>query len=134
MHKGLGMTLVPSILFIKASIQTTDMGRKLIRRVPTEQDLSKKLPKGHIAIVAAQHVLLYSSGYVIASTAYLVHTSTITKDLLPAAVILVFAVRIHEGFLHLAKADNLRDVHRSLASAFATQQHGVHPDRSGKAF
>jgi ABC-type transport system involved in cytochrome bd biosynthesis fused ATPase/permease subunit len=71
------------------------MGRKLIRRMPTDEDRSNKVSKGHAGIVVAQHVLLFSSGYVIASTAYLIHTGSITNDLLPTAVILVFAVCIH---------------------------------------
>lgn len=71
------------------------MGRKLIRRVPTEKDCSKKWPKGHITIVVAQHLLLCSSGYIIASTVYLTHSGIFTKDLLPIAVILVFAVCLH---------------------------------------
>jgi hypothetical protein len=68
------------------------MGRKLIRRMPTEQESSKKWAKGHITIIIAHHVLLYSSGYVVASTAYLIHSGTFTKALLPTAVILIFAV------------------------------------------
>ena len=68
------------------------MGWKLIRRVPTEKDCSKKWSKGHITIIVSQHCLLYSSGYVIASTAYLVHNETFTRDFLPIAVVLVFAV------------------------------------------
>ena len=72
------------------------MGRKLIRRVPTEKDCSsKKWAKGHITIVVAQHFLLYTSGYVIASTAYLVHNGTFTRELLPVAVILIFSVCLH---------------------------------------
>jgi ABC-type transport system involved in cytochrome bd biosynthesis fused ATPase/permease subunit len=78
------------------------MGRKLIRRMPTEKDKSNKIQKGHIAIIVAQHVLLYSSGYVIASTAYLIHTGIITNDLLPAAVILVFAVSLYEVGRHVS--------------------------------
>lgn len=68
------------------------MGRKLIRRVPTEKDCSNKWSKAHITIIISQHCLLYSSGYVIASTAYLIHDGTFTRNLLPVAVILVFAV------------------------------------------
>jgi hypothetical protein len=79
------------------------MGRKLIRRMPTEKDKSNKIPKGHIAIIVAQHVLLYSSGYVIASTAYLIHTGIITNDLLPAAVILVFAVSLYKVGRHVSQ-------------------------------
>jgi hypothetical protein len=78
------------------------MGRKLIRRMPTEKDQKTRTPKGHIAIIIAQHVLLYSSGYVIASTAYLIHTRSITNDLLPAAVILVFAVSLCEVGRHIS--------------------------------
>jgi hypothetical protein len=77
------------------------MGRKLIRRMPTEKDRSDKTPKGLIAIIIAQHVLLYSSGYVIASIAYLIHTGIITNDLLPAAVILVFTVSLVEVGRHM---------------------------------
>jgi ABC-type transport system involved in cytochrome bd biosynthesis fused ATPase/permease subunit len=77
------------------------MGRKLIRRMPTEKDQKTRIPKGHIAIIVAQHVLLYSSGYVIASTAYLIHTRSITNDLLPAAVILIFAVSLYEVGRHI---------------------------------
>jgi hypothetical protein len=69
------------------------MGRKLIRRVPVEKESSgDNLAKGHITIVVAQHLLLYSSGYVVASTAYLTYNGAFTKELLPIAVILVFAV------------------------------------------
>ena len=68
------------------------MSRKLIKRVLTEKDYSDKWSKGHATIIAAQHCLLYSSGYVLASTAYLIHNGTFTKDLLPIAVTLVFAV------------------------------------------
>lgn len=72
------------------------MGRKLIRRVPLEKDCSNKWAKGHITIVVAQHFLLYSSGYVIASTAYLIHNGTFTRDLLPIAAILMFTVCLHD--------------------------------------
>lgn len=69
------------------------MGRKLIRRVPVEKESKSDNPaKGHVTIIVAQHFLLYSTAYVIASTAYLTHNGTFTKDLLPIAVILVFAV------------------------------------------
>jgi len=74
---------------------TATMGRKLIRRVPIDKDSSTKWAKGHITIVTTQHFLLYSSGYVITSTAYLIHSGTFTKDLLPTAVILIFAVCFH---------------------------------------
>jgi ABC-type transport system involved in cytochrome bd biosynthesis fused ATPase/permease subunit len=69
--------------------------------MPTEKDQKTRIPKGHIAIIVAQHVLLYSSGYVIASTAYLIHTRSITNDLLPAAVILIFAVSLYEVGSHI---------------------------------
>jgi ABC-type transport system involved in cytochrome bd biosynthesis fused ATPase/permease subunit len=78
------------------------MGRKLVRRMPTEKDRSNKLSKGHITIIVAQHVLLYSSGYVIASTAYPIHTRIVTNDLLPAAVILVFAVSFYVVGRHIS--------------------------------
>lgn len=85
-----------SLVWIQNTLQTATMGRKLIRRMPTEKDLDEKSAKGHIAIIIAQHLLVCSSGYVVASTAYLIHIGTITRDLLPAAIILVFAVCIHE--------------------------------------
>lgn len=75
------------------------MGRKLIRRVPVEKvekDASERIAKGHIAIIIAQHLLIYSSGYVIASTAYLIHTGAITRDLLPTAIMLEFSVCVRE--------------------------------------
>lgn len=72
------------------------MGRKLVRRVPLEKDLDKKSRKGHVAIIIAQHLLLWSSGYVVASTAYLIHIGAIAKDLIPAAVILTFTVSLAE--------------------------------------
>jgi hypothetical protein len=72
------------------------MGRKLVRRVPVEKESSgDNMAKGHVTIVVAQHLLLYSSGYVVASTAYLTYDGTSTKDLLPIAVILVFAVCLY---------------------------------------
>lgn len=61
--------------------------------MPAEKESStEKSAKGQISIVVAQHCLLYSSGYVVASTAYLTYNGTFTEDLLPIAVILVFAV------------------------------------------
>jgi len=72
------------------------MGRKLVRRVPIEKNLDKKSRKGHVAIVVAQHLLLWSSGYVVASTAYLIHIGAITKGLIPAAVVLIFTVSLAE--------------------------------------
>lgn len=69
------------------------MGRKLIRRMPTEKKEKTRLLSGHAAIVACQHLLLLSSGYVLASTACLIRIGVITKDLLPLAVILLFSVR-----------------------------------------
>jgi hypothetical protein len=68
------------------------MGKKLIRRVPIEQENNNSRAKGHYTIVLAQHLLLYGSGYVLASTAYLIHGGSFTRDLLPTAVILMFAV------------------------------------------
>jgi hypothetical protein len=68
------------------------MGRKLIRRAPNEKDCSNERSKGHITIIVGQHLLLYNSGYGIASTAYLIHNGTFTRDLLPIAMTLVFAV------------------------------------------
>lgn len=89
-----GAGLDPALVVTKNTLHTATMGRKLIRRVPTEKDPEEKIAKGHIAIIVAQHLLTYSSGYVVASTAYLIHTRTITKDLLPAAILLLFAVCI----------------------------------------
>lgn len=81
------------------------MGRKLIRRFPvekeTERDESKDSRKEHVAIVIAQHLLLWSSGYIVASTAYLVHTGAITKDLIPTAVILIFTVSVDDETFEL---------------------------------
>ena len=84
--------LIRSTFLVQRHTRSTRMGRKLIRRAPTEKDSSSKWPRGQITIVVAQHLLFYSSGYVIASTAFLVHNGTFTKYLLPIAVILVFAV------------------------------------------
>lgn len=72
------------------------MGRKLIRRVPIEKDVSSISAKTHITIIVAQHFLLYTSGYVVASTAYLVHNGTFTKNLLPIAVIMEFSVNLND--------------------------------------
>jgi hypothetical protein len=63
------------------------------------------LAKGHISIVVAQHLLLYTSGYVVASTAYLIHNGTFTKNLLPIAVILEFSVCLNVWFV-LVLLDN----------------------------
>jgi hypothetical protein len=102
LHQGLELVSISSIFPTKKSTWTTNMGRKLVRRMPTEKDRSNKLSKGHITIIVAQHVLLYSSGYVIASTAYLIHTRIVTNDLLPAAVILVFAVSFYVVGRHIS--------------------------------
>jgi hypothetical protein len=73
------------------------MGRKIIRRVSVEKESSSdNLANGHFTIVVAQHLLLYSSGFVIVSTAYLTYNGTFAKDLLPIAVILIFAVCLHD--------------------------------------
>ena len=72
------------------------MGRKLIRQVPVEKDVGDKSAKGQISIIVAQHFLLYTSGYVVASTAYLIHNGTFTKNLLPIAVILGFSVYLDD--------------------------------------
>jgi len=51
-----------------------------------------------LAIVFLQHVLLWSSAYVVAGTAYLIHTGAVTKVMMPVAAVLVFAVSILEVF------------------------------------
>lgn len=68
------------------------MGRKLIRRTPSEKEADRQSSKGHIAIVVFQQVLIWSSTYVLASTGYLVHGEAITRDLIPSAAIQIFAV------------------------------------------
>jgi hypothetical protein len=59
-----------------------------------EKDAKRNLPNGRIGIVVTQHMLLYSSGYVLASTAYLVYTRTVVRGYNRAAIILMFAVCI----------------------------------------
>jgi hypothetical protein len=47
-----------------------------------------------LTIVFLQHVLLWSSAYVVASTAYLIYTGAITEGLMPVAAVLVFTVSV----------------------------------------
>jgi hypothetical protein len=96
------------------------MGRKLIRRVSVEKDVGNKSAKGHITIIIAQHFLLYTSGYVVASTAYLIYNGTFTKDLLPIAVILEFSVYLNDVWFLCSTTDHYRVVYHSSVSAFAT--------------
>jgi hypothetical protein len=70
------------------------MGRKLIRRLPVEKESKAATRKRLLAMVFLQHVLLWSSAYVVASTAYLIHTGAITKELMPVAAVLVFTVSV----------------------------------------
>lgn len=72
----------------------TTMGRKLVRRVPLEKEFSTITRKRLLATVFLQHVLLWSSAYVVASTAYSIHTGAITKELMPLAAVSVFTVSV----------------------------------------
>lgn len=73
------------------------MGRKLIRRLPVEKESSAGSTKKRLlVIIFAQHVLLWSSAYVVGSTAYLIHTGAVTKELIPVATVLVFTVSVLE--------------------------------------
>jgi hypothetical protein len=50
-----------------------------------------------LAVVFLQHVLLGSSAYVVASTAYLIHTGAVTRELMPVAAVSVFTVSVLEN-------------------------------------
>jgi hypothetical protein len=70
------------------------MGRKLIRRLPVEKESRAGTRKRLAAIVFLQHVLLWSSAYVVAGTAYLIHTGAVTRELMPVAAVSVFTVSV----------------------------------------
>lgn len=108
------------------------MGRKLVKRVLIEKNLDKKPRKGHVAIIIAQHLLLWSSGYVIASTAYLIHTEAITKDLIPAAVILISTVGLAEMVSPAIKQLLITPGLRKLAFYLHMQRSGLALDKTSR--
>jgi len=68
------------------------MARKLVKREHSKKSVRAGAQRGHVVIVACQHGMLWSTLYVIATTAYLLATRVISKEVLPSAVILLVAV------------------------------------------
>lgn len=59
---------------------------------PWQTKEAQKHRTGLVAIVATQHVLLWTSAYIVASEAYLLIEHHVTPDLLPTSVILLVSV------------------------------------------
>lgn len=99
------------------------MARKLIKREQSAQRLDSRAPWSHAAVIACQHGMLWSSLYVIASTAYLLAMGVISAEVLPSAVVLLVAV----GTFVPPKVDvaNLRLAGRYLHRLVGSAQPGV---------
>lgn len=81
--------------------------QQLFHEPPLRRNTKEKRSTGHEAIVAFQHILLWTSLYVLASEVYMLASGAVTSEVLASSILLLTSVRTSASWCTWKKPTNL---------------------------